>query len=143
MHWRRIPDHETLQQTPFHKIGKTTYTWIIKDFLSRPEERGDSFRSPSFSVDSGNIKTEWQIDLCPKGNNIFDEGEDWVSIFLHSMNERLEVVAKFNISLIDSKDRKKYTIEIGLEKYSFDSDGITHKGHPKWIRSSAFINNQG
>ena len=132
MNTRRLPG-ETFRQTPFHKIGKTTFTWIIKDFLNRPEERGESFRSPSFSVDVGDIKTEWQIDLYPKGKDIFDQVEDWVSIFLHSMND-FEVVAKFNISLLNSYEQNKAIIQIGLMKYGRD-----YKGCPKWIRSSEFL----
>ena len=91
-----------LRESPFHRTGEIKFTWTIKKYPIRPERKGQSFQSPCFTVDVGNTKTTWKMDLAPKGNDI-RENRDWVSIFLQSQNS-FPVYARFTVSLLNTSN---------------------------------------
>ena len=73
-----------IMESPYYRSGEIKFTWTIKDFLKRPERKGQSFASPRFTIDVADVgKTTWKLDLAPKGNDKRENG-DWISIFLVS-----------------------------------------------------------
>ena len=103
--WCRTTNDETT---------KTTFTWTIEDFKSRPEKVGEKITSSYFLANDPNEKTSiWQLVLYPKGlQRTESEGEagNNVSIYLKNLND-FPINAKYSVSILDSSSKKTNTLE--------------------------------
>ena len=93
----------------------TEFTWIIKDFETRPQENGDYIVSSTFMVNQPSNEKEscWQLKLFPKGCG--PQEREHLSIFLQSNND-FSLGVKFEVSILDSSAQKTNRV------YTFDTD---------------------
>jgi len=95
--------------------ASTTFTWTIEDFFNRPEKKGELIQSSSFTVSGPNDKkTEWMLNLYPRGGDGFDE-ED-VTLFLRCKTSENEK-AYFSLSIINERNQKEFTRNVTTEVY--------------------------
>ena len=54
---------------------ETTIVWQVKNFISRPEQKGEFIESDSFAVISPEgVATKWKLELYPKGTITAKDG---------------------------------------------------------------------
>ena len=136
----------TLQivESPYYRSGEIKFTWTIKDFLKRPERKGQSFASPSFTIDVADVgKTTWKLDLAPKGKDKRGN-EDWISIFLmrHMRGQGFSVLARFTISLLDASSNETRTLSLKMPDSAFSKPDGGSWGKTKWMKAIDIVNNQ-
>jgi len=84
---------------------KTRFVWQVKNFSSRPEQKGEFIESDSFTVIAPNgVATNWKLVLYPKGTSSADEG--YVSVFL---------------KIIDTKARASYELRFSHDGLEIDT----------------------
>ena len=78
---------------------KYKFVWTIERFSQRPEKNTEYLDSDIFTIQGpGNMKTQWKIQLYPKGDR--QEASDYLALYLHNETET-EVKAGFELSLLD------------------------------------------
>ena len=116
--WCRTTNDETT---------KTTFTWTIEDFESRPEKNGEKITSTTFLARESNEKaTSWALELYPKGRK--DEAADKLSIFLRNCND-FPMKAKYRVSILDSSSKKTNPQDCSVHLYDKNVD----RGYKKWV----------
>ena len=117
---------------------KTTFTWTIEDFQSRPEKNGEKITSTTFLAREPNEKTtSWKLDLYPKGRKDFTE--DDLSICLRSCND-FPIKARFSLSILDSSSKKTNTCDYRFKLFD-RSKKETAWGRGSWVSRQSIINN--
>lgn len=98
--------------------ASTTFTWIIEDFLSRPEKKNESIYSSTFSITGPKDKvTSWEIELYPKGDDKSTH-EECVSLFIENKNQNItsEKVTG-SVSILDERSQKVGTRFFTTEQF--------------------------
>ena len=93
--------------------AKYKFVFTIESFSQRPEKCGECLDSDIFTIHGpGNMKTQWKIQLYPKGDpNGVQKGwereiSDWLVVYLCNETEA-EVKAGYEFSILDSDKTKK------------------------------------
>ena len=77
---------------------ETSIVWQVKNFSSRPEQKGEFIESDSFTVISPEgVATKWKLELYPKGTITAKDG--YLSAFLKVMDTKAR--ARYKIFLSD------------------------------------------
>ena len=105
---------------------KTTFTWTIEDYISRPEKKGSYFSPSIVHVRGPDNKTyKWQFDLYPRGN---EKHPDSASIYMTNMND-FDVLADFEVSVQDTENHLTELVE-SSSAFSYDAKG--EEGDTAW-----------
>jgi len=86
---------------------KTRFVWQVKNFSSRPEQKGEFIESDSFTVISlEGVATKWKLQLFPKGNTSAKDGH--FSVFLKVLETK--AIASFKILISDENGKKIHAL---------------------------------
>ncbi|XP_055840545.1 protein roadkill-like [Episyrphus balteatus] len=106
-------------------IIKFNFTWTIDNFDFLPNKTGESLRSSTFSAGSHH-KSKWFLKIYPKGE--CEDSKDFISIYLHiEPFIKGEVLAKYNISILNSKGKSQKGGETSEIKYFMACQGWGYK----------------
>ena len=100
---------------------RSTFTWTIEDFLSRPEKRGESLLSSHFTVSGpGDKVTSWELKTYPKGEDNGDErtpaGRPYVPLYIRNTKKTPEM-AKFSMSILNGNGRRQKKEDFSTDEY--------------------------
>ena len=91
--------------------AEATFRWTIDKMKSRPEKINDRLVSSCFTVNGpGELKTKWQLEIYPKGN---DANNEFVGVFLRS-KEKFKLNAEYKIDILDAEGKAKKKIHLHL-----------------------------
>ena len=98
------------------------FVWPIKNFSARPEKTGKSLCSSIFKIQAPDeIKSDWKIELYPKGTD--PEYSNFISVFACKEGEKEseeEFLAKTKFSVLDV-DQKRHYQENGNDRDEWDN----------------------
>ena len=129
--WCRTTNDETT---------KTTFTWTIEDFKSRPEKVGEQITSSIFVAKEPNGKTSsWKLALLPKGQTRKgNEAGNELSIFIHNWND-FPIKAKARISILDSSSKKSNTWDSDVHLFDRRGSVDSSWGTNSWVVRKSLI----
>jgi len=107
-------------------VGKTTFVWQVKNFSTRPEQKGQFITSDSFTVLSPNgVVAKWVLQLFPRDITSAEDGN--FSVFLKVLETKARASYKI---LISDKNGKEMSV-LG----NSDGKGKVFKPEPKraWV----------
>ena len=110
---------------------KAQFTWVIDNFLDRPEKHQELIQSPQFFVEKPGGKTiEWYLCLYPKS---YYYSEDNVAVHFYNA-KKIPVKFSHEVSILDSSQRKRYVNKIVQADRTKEPISIdTKTGVYKWL----------
>ena len=95
---------------------KTKFVWRVKNFSSRPEQKGGLIESDSFTVIAPNgVVTEWKLVLYPEGDLSSNDG--YLSVYLQAIKTKARVEFKIFISDENGNERDLLVSSNGGKKF--------------------------
>jgi len=95
---------------------KTKFVWRVKNFSSRPEQKGGLIESDSFTVIAPNgVATEWKLVLYPEGDLSSNDG--YLSVYLQAIKTKARVEFKIFISDENGNERDLLVSSNGGKKF--------------------------
>jgi len=86
--------------------GSTQFSWRIKNFSDREEEKGDCIQSDDFVVISPNgLPTQWYIEVYPNGTEVATCG--FLSVAMCLRSEGIKVRASFVLCVVSKNQREE------------------------------------
>ena len=108
--------------------GSTKFSWRIKNFSDREEEKGDCIQSDDFVVISPNgLPTHWYMEVYPYGTEEATSGFLSVAICLRS--EGIKARASFVLCVVSKNQREELFYTGSYKGEEFEPDCL---GYERW-----------